>query len=141
MPTSVYPTVPINPLLNDNKLKLGLFSINGRGIGMTNHPDKFNPLGGEKVAFDPAANIMVGARILKEYIRRTGDVADALQMYVGASTVENENGYSAKVMAERDRLRLVLKQYLTRNPGPEPQATVANQYAGRAEVDCGSSPQ
>jgi soluble lytic murein transglycosylase-like protein len=75
------------------------------------HAEKFGPLGGEKAAFDPAANIMVGSKVLKEYIRRTGDLADALQLYVGATSQENENGYSAKVMAERDRLQFVLRQY------------------------------
>ena len=79
------------------------------------HTDKFGPLGGEKAAFDPEANITVGAKILKEYIRRTGDVADALQMYVGASSDENENGYSAKVIAERDRLQFVARQYQNQN--------------------------
>jgi len=53
----------------------------------------------------------VGATILKEYLRRTGDVADALQLYVGATTEENENGYSGKVIAERDRLGQVLRQF------------------------------
>ena len=79
------------------------------------HTEKFDPLGGEKVAFDPVANIMVGAKILKEYIRRTGDLGDALQMYVGATSEENENGYSAKVIAERDRLHYVLRQYQNQN--------------------------
>ncbi len=76
------------------------------------HSKKFEPLGGEKVAFEPAVNIMVGAQILKEYIRRAGDVGGALQMYVGASTDESENSYSSKVMSERDRLQYVLRQYL-----------------------------
>ena len=62
------------------------------------HIEKFDPFGGEKVAFEPEANIMVGAKILKEYIRRTGDVADALQMYAGATLEDTKNGYSAKVM-------------------------------------------
>jgi soluble lytic murein transglycosylase-like protein len=75
------------------------------------HPEKFDPLGGDKVAFEPEANIKVGTKILKEYMRRTGDLADALQMYVGASTEENENGYSTKVMTERDRLNQVLRRY------------------------------
>jgi soluble lytic murein transglycosylase-like protein len=88
------------------------------------HIDKFGPLGGEKAAFDTEANIMVGASILKEYIRRTGDIADALQMYVGASSEENENGYSAKVIAERDRLQFVLRQYQTRNYSAQPQMPV-----------------
>ena len=77
------------------------------------HLDNFNAIGGEKVAFEPAANIVVGARVLKEYILRTGDVADALQMYVGASAEKSENGYSARVMAERDRLLQVLRQHLS----------------------------
>ena len=88
------------------------------------HLDKFGPLGGEKAAFDPEANIMVGASILKEYIRRTGDLADALQLYVGATSEENENGYSVKVIAERDRLQFVLRQYQTQNYSAQPQRVV-----------------
>jgi hypothetical protein len=79
------------------------------------HSDKFNPLGGEKVAFDLQANIVVGAKILKEYIRRTGDLADALQLYVGASSDENENGYTGKIIAERDRLYQILRQFQSQN--------------------------
>lgn len=86
------------------------------------HSEKFEPLGGEKVAFEPAVNILVGAQILKEYIRRTGDLADALQMYVGASTEENENGYSGKVMAERDRLQQVLRLHRSQNRPTQPQS-------------------
>jgi soluble lytic murein transglycosylase-like protein len=79
------------------------------------HADKFEPLGGEKVAFEPRVNILVGAKILKEYLRRTGDLADALQLYVGATSDENENGYSGKVMAERDRLSFILRQFVSQN--------------------------
>jgi len=75
------------------------------------HPEKFQPLGGEEAAFDPDANIMVGAQILKQYIRRAGDLADALRMYVGASSDENEKGFSVKVMTERDRLQQVLQRH------------------------------
>ena len=75
------------------------------------HPDKFQPLGGEKAAFDTHANISVGAKILKDYLRQTGDIAVALQLYVGASTEQNENGYTDKVMAERDRLTQVLRDF------------------------------
>lgn len=86
------------------------------------HVEKFNALGGERVVFDPAANIMVGAKILKEYIRRTGDVADGLQMYVGGISDDGENSYSAKVMAERDRLQSVLRQYLARQRTSQPNS-------------------
>ena len=79
------------------------------------HSDKFGPLGGDKVAFDLQANIWVGAKILKEYLRRTGDLAEALQLYVGATSDENENGYSGKVMAERDRLNQILRQFQNQN--------------------------
>ena len=79
------------------------------------HSDKFGPLGGERVAFDLQANIVVGAKILKEYIRRTGDLAGALQLYVGASSDENENGYTGKIIAERDRLNQVLRQFNSQN--------------------------
>ena len=84
------------------------------------HPEKFDPLGGEKMAFEPEANIIVGARILKEYMRRTGDVVDALQMYVGATSDDNDNGYSTKVMSERDRLNQVLRRHQIHNPQPRP---------------------
>lgn len=93
------------------------------------HAEKFGPLGGEKVAFDPEANIIVGAKILKEYIRRTGDLADALQMYVGATSEEAENGYTAKVMAERDRLQFVLRQYQTQNRTARQQAVAIKSLA------------
>jgi Transglycosylase SLT domain len=86
------------------------------------HPEKFEPLGGERVAFEPSANITVGATILKEYLRRTGDLGDALQLYVGATTEENENGYSGKVMAERERLQGVLRQFSRGNMQQQAQA-------------------
>lgn len=88
------------------------------------HIEKFDPFGGEKVAFEPEANIMVGAKILKEYIRRTGDLADALQMYAGAASEESENGYSAKVMTERDRLHYVLRQHQNQNRTVQPQPAI-----------------
>lgn len=94
------------------------------------HSEKFDPLGGEKVAFDPAANIIVGAKILKEYIRRTGDLADALQMYVGATSEDSENGYSVKVIAERDRLQHVVRQYLSQNRTARPHTLVKSPGLG-----------
>jgi len=91
------------------------------------HSEKFDPLGGEGAAFDLEANIMVGAQILKQYIHRAGDLADALRMYVGASSDENERGFSAKVMTERDRLHYVLQrlQDATRADRPKPRQQIA----------------
>ncbi len=99
-----------NPIAESTMGAKGLMQIIPRY-----HAEKFDPLGGEKAAFDPEANIMVGARILKEYIRRTGDLGGALQMYVGASSEQSENGYSGKVITELDRLHYVLHQYKNQN--------------------------
>jgi len=99
-----------NPIAESTMGAKGLMQIIPRY-----HAEKFNPLGGEKVAFDPEANIIVGSRILKEYIRLAGDLGGALQMYVGATSEESENGYSGKVLAERDRLHYVLRQYRNQN--------------------------
>lgn len=59
---------PTNPLLNENKLKLGLFSINGRGIGMTNHPDKFVPTWANTKALVQLAD-RVGLELLLTFAR------------------------------------------------------------------------
>ena len=95
-----------NPLAESSMGAKGLMQVIPRF-----HPEKFHPLGGEEAAFDPDANIMVGSQILKQYIRRAGDLADALRMYVGASSDENEKGFSVKVMTERDRLQQVLQRH------------------------------
>ncbi len=79
------------------------------------HREKFAPLGGVQVALDPAVNIIVGAQILKEYIRRAGDVGEGLQRYVGAPADDGEHGYSNKVMTERERLQTMLRQYQKQN--------------------------
>lgn len=69
------------------------------------HHDKFQPLGGLKVALNPAANIKVGATILKEYVSRGGSIESGLKMYVGAAAFENDAGYGYKVLAEYKRLK------------------------------------
>lgn len=74
------------------------------------HPEKWLAWGGEKAAFDPEANIDVGAKILKEYLIRTRDMAEALQMYAGASD-DPDNIYATKVFGEQQRLRQVVKQF------------------------------
>jgi soluble lytic murein transglycosylase-like protein len=80
------------------------------------HADKFRELGGEQYAvFDPETNILVGARVLKEYVARTGSLSSALQMYVGSSNSEDFT-YMEKVMTEKERLR----QVLHRGPAPKP---------------------
>jgi Transglycosylase SLT domain len=94
------------------------------------HPEKFREVGGEQSVFDTRANIRVGARILKDYIRRSGDLMGGLQMYVGASSEDTENGYSDKVVQERERLLAVVSQHQTRgratkrHPAEKPAAAI-----------------
>jgi len=71
------------------------------------HTDKFQEYGGEKAVFDPVANVKVGARILKDYIRLTGNEGIALQMYAGALS-DGEDEYTIKVMNEQQRLKQVV---------------------------------
>jgi soluble lytic murein transglycosylase-like protein len=67
------------------------------------HPEKLEPHGGEQVLLEPEVNILVGAQILREYQRRSGDLETALQMYNGALD-EPTAQYANKVFAEKARL-------------------------------------
>ena len=69
----------------------------------------YQEFGGEQAVYDPAANIQVGAKILKEYLRITGNLGSALQMYAGALG-DSEDQYSNKVMNEKNRLQQVVAQ-------------------------------
>jgi soluble lytic murein transglycosylase-like protein len=71
------------------------------------HGDRLEEFGGEQAVFNPEANIEVGSQILRDYIRRTGNVNIALQMYAGALG-DYEDRYTRKVMDERQRLLQVL---------------------------------
>jgi len=53
---------------------------------------------------DPHANIRLGARILKDYIRSGGTEVAGLQRYNG-STADETNAYAAKVLGEKQRLK------------------------------------
>lgn len=72
------------------------------------HADKFGYYGGPQAALEPVPNLRVGALILKDYIIQTGTVAGGLRRYVG-STTAGDNGYGARVLAERDKLRSALR--------------------------------
>jgi soluble lytic murein transglycosylase-like protein len=71
------------------------------------HHDKFRDVGGTKAALNPAANIRVGALILKDYVTRGGSVEAGLKTYVGAGAFDNDSGYGSKVLAEYRRLKQV----------------------------------
>ena len=71
------------------------------------HMDKLMEHGGAGAVLDPTTNIALGARILKEYIRRTGSLEAGLQFYNGALR-DSSTQYAQRVMAERARLMLAL---------------------------------
>jgi hypothetical protein len=74
------------------------------------HHDKFAEHGGADSVLDPMTNILVGARILKDYIRRAGSVEAGLQLYSGGLS-DGSGQYSQKVMAEMDRLRQTVSRH------------------------------
>lgn len=74
------------------------------------HQDKLMESGGEEAVLDPETNIFVGARILKDYIRRTGSLEAGLQFYNG-SLADPSSQYAQKVMAEKERLQQAVRQY------------------------------
>jgi soluble lytic murein transglycosylase-like protein len=71
------------------------------------HAEKLRAAGGEDAVFDPESNIEIGARILDEYVRRTGNLEAGLQFYNGASR-DGTASYAQKVFAERSRLLQVV---------------------------------
>jgi soluble lytic murein transglycosylase-like protein len=72
------------------------------------HKDHFEAAGVDSV-LDPNANIRVGARILKDYIRRGGTEMAGLQLYNGSSD-DATNAYAAKVLGEKQRLEQVVRR-------------------------------
>ncbi len=88
------------------------------------HHDKFSDHGGMNAVLNPAANIQVGAQILKDLIRRSGSVESGLKLYVGAGNLETDGGYAGKVMAEHARLQAVAagKRVPTFTPPQAPES-------------------
>lgn len=64
--------------------------------------------GGEDAVLDPESNILVGTKILQEYVYRTGALETGLQTYNGAAR-DSSGQYSQRVLAERDRLEQALR--------------------------------
>lgn len=71
------------------------------------HREKLSEHGGEAALLEPEANIQIGTRILREYLRRSGEMEAALQMYAGG---DSESQYPSKVLAERSRLQQALER-------------------------------
>jgi hypothetical protein len=71
------------------------------------HSDKYQSFGGQFAAFDPLANLQVGVKVLQDCIRVAGSIEGGLRYYVGAANMQDDGGYTAKVLAEYARLQLV----------------------------------
>jgi soluble lytic murein transglycosylase-like protein len=92
-----------NPLAESVMGAKGLMQIIPRW-----HREKLERLGGDEALFDPQANILLGARILKEYVHRTGTLEAGLQFYNGAF-FDSTAQYARKVLTERGRLQQVVR--------------------------------
>ena len=100
------------------------------------HHAKYDNFGGKLAAFDPVTNLRVGVKVLQECISRAGSVEGGLKFYVGAANMEDDGGYSGKVMAEHARLLAVVAG---KNPSllrvAAPQRTVPVKAAADDVVD------
>ena len=67
------------------------------------HMDKLPEEADRSAFLDPVTNVQVGAKVLKESIRRNGGVTSGLQQFAGASN-DPDRRYASKVMAEKQRL-------------------------------------
>lgn len=92
-----------NPIAQSDRGAIGLMQVIPRF-----HTDKFNAARGESV-LDPRINIRLGARVLKEYIRRGGTDVAGLQLYNGASS-DASNLYANKVLGEKQRIREAIRR-------------------------------
>ena len=71
------------------------------------HREKLADHGGEAALADPRVNALIGTQILKESLRRSGGVRAGLQRYAGWE--DDEQRYSRKVLAEKQRLQRVVE--------------------------------
>jgi len=82
------------------------------------HQDKLEAQGTDKTGLlDPEINIQIGARVLKESIRRAGSLEAGLQQYAGAPG-DSDTQYANKVKAEKGRLEQAMRQQVARRSRP-----------------------
>jgi Transglycosylase SLT domain len=77
------------------------------------HLEKLVGHGGEATLLEPHTNILVGTRILDEYIQRAGSLEAGLQLYNGAAD-DPARAYAQRVLAEQQRLVQVLQSVPSR---------------------------
>ena len=75
------------------------------------HRARLSEHGGDEAVFDPESNILVGAKILQEYVYRTGTLEAGLQTYNGASRDATAQ-YAQRVLAERGRFEQAVRAAL-----------------------------
>ena len=84
------------------------------------HDAKFEAFGGALAAFDPLANLRVGALVLQDSVRRAGgSLPEGLRLYLGAGDPQREAEAADRVLAEQTRLRNVA------NAAPDPGRVAA----------------
>ena len=87
-----------NPIAASDAGAIGLMQVIPRY-----HSDKVDAASAESV-LNPRTNIRVGAKVLKDYIRRAGNQVAGLQLYNGTPD-DVSNAYANKVLGERQRLQ------------------------------------
>jgi soluble lytic murein transglycosylase-like protein len=72
------------------------------------HIQRYEAYGGRLAAFDPIANMRVGAAVLSDMVKlRAGSLEDGLKFYLGGYALSDDGGYVAKVFAEEAQMDLV----------------------------------
>ncbi len=99
-----------NPIAESDAGALGLMQVIP-----AYHKDQLEAAGVNSV-LDPDDNIRLGARILKEYIRRGGTEVAGLQIYNGAAG-DAGNAYALKVLGEKQRLQQAIQRLRERLRG------------------------
>jgi hypothetical protein len=76
------------------------------------HQDKLPEDANQAAFLNPVINVQVGAKVLKESIRRNGGLENGLQQFAGA-TSDPERRYATKVLAEKLRLEQAVQKFRT----------------------------
>lgn len=93
-----------NPLSQSESGAQGLMQLIPRY-----HRDKLPAGAGKLPFFDPVINVRVGTMALRDFIRRGGGIVAGLQLFSG-ETADPGQSYSARVLAERDRLEFASRR-------------------------------
>lgn len=93
-----------NPLSQSESGAQGLMQLIPRY-----HRDKLPAGAGKLPFFDPVINVRVGTMALRDFIRRGGGIVAGLQLFSG-EIADPGQSYSARVLAEKDRLELASRR-------------------------------